>query len=1422
MPLVLPLRYLAILMVLCFLTSTHIFGQTVTVSATEATATEDGTVSGEFTIRLTGGGLGNNYIIGIVADPLSTATATTDYNALPTFVPITTNIFGIGEATIDVIGVPDNFVEIDETVILEIQPSIGYIVGAPDTATVTILDDDTPGVNVTPISGNTTEAGGTATFTVTLDSEPTAPVTMALTSNTPVEGTVPVDVTILPADWNTGVVVTVTGVDDAAVDGDVNYTIITGNITSTDPDYNALGGGTVPNIQVTNEDNDTFTATIVATVPTATEAGTGNNGTFTVDLGAENATGSAVTVNFNRTGSTATHVTDYAAIGTTVSIPDGDQTATIVINPVDDNAVEGPETVIVNLLSGPQYAIGGANSATVNIVDNDSFTATITATDATATEAGSGNNGQFTVNLGAVNQTGASVVVGFTRSGSATHVADYASIGTTVTIANNQQTNTITINPVDDPVVEGPETVTLTLANSAGYTLGAPVAATVNIVDNDTAGFSVSTGTLATTEGGPNETFTVVLDAEPQTNVVISASSDNLAEGLVSPANLTFTPANYNVPQTITVTPVDEFIVDGDQAYEVTLSIVDAISDNNFDGLADQDVSVTNADNDTAILTITDKAENEDVASGELVFEVSLDIEVVDGFTVQYTFANGTAIGGGTDFTATPDELEFDGDAGEVQTITVEIVDDQLLEQTEDFTVQLGLPSNAAVTLAGGGTATGSINDDDNCAPAPILDTSVSTSFCDVIDVSLNDYTSTPAPPGTVLTWSTLSNPLNENAYLAPAQVANPPNDGSYFGFFLDTNGTPNDFSDDCASGVIEVELILNTSPTLIGFTDGERCGPGTVTLTAEGSGAASLVWYDSANSDTPLFTGDNFITPVISSTTSYYVEALENNCTSERQEIVALVGEASTTGIATNGAACNITTNGPTLIDLDDRLTGASVGVWSVTTDLSNSIIINSENEVDFAGRISGDYVFTFTTTDFTAPCTAETVEVTISVSDCNTDDDLDGLVTGQEVVLGTDPNNADTDGDGIEDGVEAGTDLNNPLDEDDDGIIDALDSNILDTDGDGVNDQQDPANENPCIPDNSSIDCPVDLEITKTADFLEALIGDNITFTITVNSLTDKIVNSVKVGDLLENGFEYVSQSASTGTYDEITGEWDIENLPALGSATLDIVVLLVEGDTYTNTAQLLESIPIDDNASNDVSETVVIEPTITEGVDLLIEKRAIPNTVLIGDNVVFEIKVTNQSLSDVVSNIRISDVLDVNFDFLSSEANNGNYDEVSGEWTIPLLQLGEEAELLITARAPTLGVFENTASYITSSPRDGDTTNNTATVRVEVIEKTEASPGFLYNQFSPNGNGQNEILRINLTDPQTGLDVSILYSINIFDRYGNQVFEVQNANSGDVWDGTYEGVEAPKGTYFYVMKYRINNGEEVTEKGWIQLIR
>jgi PKD repeat protein len=66
---------------------------------------------------------------------------------------------------------------------------------------------------------------------------------------------VPASVT-LPAGSTTPVTVTVTGVDDDIVDGDIGYIIITGDPTSTDLDYDALGAADVADISVTNQDDD--------------------------------------------------------------------------------------------------------------------------------------------------------------------------------------------------------------------------------------------------------------------------------------------------------------------------------------------------------------------------------------------------------------------------------------------------------------------------------------------------------------------------------------------------------------------------------------------------------------------------------------------------------------------------------------------------------------------------------------------------------------------------------------------------------------------------------------------------------------------------------------------------------------------------------------------------------------------------------------------------------------------------------------------------------------------------------------------------------------------------------------------------------------------------------------------------------------
>src|SRR5258706_4955607 len=74
----------------------------------------------------------------------------------------------------------------------------------------------------------------------------------------------------------------------------------------------------------------------------------------------------------------------------------------------------------------------------------------------------------------------------------------------------------------------------------------------VTNADNDAAGITVTpTAGLATTEAGGAASFTVVLNSQPTADVAISVASSDATDGILSPASLTFTAADWNVPQTV-------------------------------------------------------------------------------------------------------------------------------------------------------------------------------------------------------------------------------------------------------------------------------------------------------------------------------------------------------------------------------------------------------------------------------------------------------------------------------------------------------------------------------------------------------------------------------------------------------------------------------------------------------------------------------------------------------------------------------------------------------------------------------------------------------------------------------------------------------------------------------------------------------
>ena len=130
---------------------------------------------------------------------------------------------------------------------------------------------------------------------------------------------------------------------------------------------------------------------------------------------------------------------------------------------------------------------------------------------------------------------------------------------------------------------------------------------TASTTDDDAAGFTVTEteGSTGVDESGTTDTFTVVLDAQPTSDVVITIVSSDTGEATVT-STLTFTPANWDTPQIATITGIDDDIIDGSQTSTITVSVDDASSDYYFDGVADQTVSVSTTDDDVAGFTVAE------------------------------------------------------------------------------------------------------------------------------------------------------------------------------------------------------------------------------------------------------------------------------------------------------------------------------------------------------------------------------------------------------------------------------------------------------------------------------------------------------------------------------------------------------------------------------------------------------------------------------------------------------------------------------------------------------------------------------------------------------------------------------------------------------------------------------------------------
>ncbi|MUH36851.1 DUF11 domain-containing protein [Zobellia amurskyensis] len=1199
-----------------------------------------------------------------------------------------------------------------------------------------------------------------------------------------------------------------------------------------------LGVGSVASAQVVS---------LSTSATNVTEGGA--NPTFTISRNSNPLTTN--TVNYSVTGTT-TSGADFTALDGTVNLNFFNQSVTTTIEIDDDNLVENAETIIITIVSASGGATinNGARTATFTITDNDEGTFTLSRTPATLAEDGAAT-ATFTLNLDKSNATGAAVTIPYTITGTATNGTDYSVQGASpLTFPEGVLTRNINIATIGDTDPEANETIILTLGNPSNNTQFSytqmPVAQrTVTIIDNDCAA-----GDTPPTINGRANAVCNPPTATVNLNTYVTGGATS------APAGSSLRWSNNANP-----TAVGALLPNPNITATGTYHAVYWANDNScFTASSPVTITFNTPPSVGTVTTPSNACNNANDDFGPTRIPLNSLITGNDAGTWTYTSGPATV-----NPTGANNQVNFRGQPAGAYVYTFTTTGAEAPCTNDSISVTIN------------------VDDCDPCTAgnaAPVLDTSIQRTFCDDITTGLNDYAPNSGPNGTVLRWAT--DDADPTGSFVPSNRLNDPLPGTYYGFYYDA-------VNDCASPLLQLTLAQSETPEITSSAGDSRCGPGRVVLRATATQNATINWFTRATGGSPVGTGASFAINDLASTTTYYVEAEANGCkSSPRVQVEAVIFPPVTAGNPENASSCNAAQFGTTTLDLDTTFANtASAGGWAWSSGPAN-VTINGENVVDFQGLPNGTYVFSYTTTGAQAPCENETAEVTISVSSCDTDDDGDGLLGGLESTLGTDPNNPDSDGDGINDGDEVGDDFDNPLDEDGDGIIDALDSNILDTDLDGVVDQLDPANNNACIPDNSNGLCdtdgdgitdgqeetdgtnpldacdpdinngncdptPIDLEVVKTVDKAEAIAGDEVIFSIAVNNLSNRVARNVTIGEMLETGFEYKSHTATEGSYIVATGEWTITEIPANGTVTLSITVDVLDGGPYTNVAELLQSFPVDENPENDSSE-VTLNIDLPEGIDLVLEKfaRIVKEgdtlgiqrpyndlsrvNPLVGQEVIFTIKVTNKSNEDAVSRIVVSDLIPFDsesmFEYISHVADKGGYNQNTGEWrgdssgSFDLIR-NEVATLEIRVRVIAEGTYENTAEIKSSSPAEseGNYDNNIDTATVTAKFRTEAELGIIFNQFSPNNDGTNDVLKINKEHESTPVD--LVYDIKIFNRYGKVVFEGDQMTDEVIWDGTWEGKQAPDGTYFYVLNVTLQEEVEgfdttTTKKGWIQLIR
>ena len=254
------------------------------------------------------------------------------------------------------------------------------------------------------------------------------------------------------------------------------------------------------------------------------------------------------------------------------------------------------------------------------------------------------------------------------------------------------------------------------------------------------------------------------------------------------------------------------------------------------------------------------------------------------------------------------------------------------------------------------------------------------------------------------------------------------------------------------------------------------------------------------------------------------------------------------------------------------------------------------------------------------------------------------------------------------------------------------------------------------------------VDLALSQSVDKERPNVGETIEYLLTLTNAGPSTATGVSVTDRLPNGLNFQDVIISQGSYDPLSGLWDVGTMGDNAEATLRVRAIVGDLREITNTAQVtstdqfdLDSTPDNSIAAEDDQASVTL---VTQLADLSITKTVDTATPNQAESVGFTVSLKNDGPDDATGVI-VRDAIPPGLRLINAIPSRGNYDPATGLWTIPSVAAGTTVTLRWITEVQSGAPITNIAELVGVDQKDPDSVADNGVIDEDDLDNVSITP-------------------------------------------------------------------------------------------------